>query len=169
MLSIHVERTTENRKQIWRRPAQEHHFFWIRDGVVVTRCTLADLPPCPVSAAIFADASGLATDLSGLAVVDDTERRRLAYRLLWPQVQAAQLDLKSFIKSNTKSEKLGGGLIMGLGGWLLLSHPLMALGTFGFGLFLLKYSGSEAAELEVALQKDLESLKSQWHRHLVTP
>ncbi len=170
LIAIHVERVTENKRTFWRRHQSDHHFYWVRDGVVVSRQSLAGLRTSPVSMAVIASAEGLPSDLSAFSVVQNAEtqsRQRDALLAIWPRLQQAQIQLKPLIESSQSYGRLGGGLLIGAGGLMMLASPIHGLGFMGWGLFTLIQAGQDEVELENALQSELQSLQAQWEQKVL--
>jgi hypothetical protein len=170
LISIHVEQVTENKRTFWKRHQRDHHFFWVRDGVVVSRQSLAGLRTSPVSLAIVASAEGLPSDLSAFSVVQNAEtqaRQRSVLQSIWPRLQQARIELKPLIESSQSGGRLGGGLLIGAGGLMILASPIHGLGFMGWGLYTLMRAGQDEVELENSLQEELERLQSQWQQKLL--
>jgi len=151
-------------------------FYWIVDGVVVAKEMLPH--EGGVSAAVFASAAGLPTDLSGFSLRDcpeKSERKRAAMEALAPTIKSLSLDLQQKIaEARAASRSLGalglgmGAVFLGLGALFSITVPaVVGLAVGGVGARTWLKQGSLMLDIREELRHSLLELQQLWPEGLV--
>ena len=151
-------------------------FYWVVDGVVVVTERLPH--EGAVSAAVFASAAGLPTDLSGFSLRDcpeKTERKRAVMEALAPTIKSLTLDLqKKIAEARAASREWGAlglgmsALFLGLGMFFTIPVPaVMGLVVGGAGVRSLLKQGSVMLDIREELRHSLLELQQLWPDGLV--
>lgn len=129
--------------------------YWVSDGVIVDERAL-EAPAAACSVAVFLSASGLRTDLSGLALAQSQEadqRLSAACRALSSQLEV--LDLQNLVdtaEQGKRNSEVVGSLFLLAGVGLCFVSPIFGLCLMGAGVV----SGIEGGESRVRWTKHFE-------------
>lgn len=151
-------------------------FYWVLDGVVVAKERLPH--EGAVSAAVFASAAGLTTDLSGFCLRDGaekTERKRAVLEALAPTIKTLTLDLQEKIAEARAASREWGALglgmstlFLGMGAFFCLPVcSVVGLAVGGAGLRTLLKQGSVMLDIREELRQSLLELQQLWPEGLV--
>lgn len=165
VVSAHLRKTVKSNTARWETFVDESLIYWVRDGVVVDRTPPTVKSSACCSLAIYASADKLASDASGLSLIQDEAFRQAeaeVSRLGALFLQEVQLDTSAMLAAaQARTRLIGGAMVAGGLGSSFLSLPhglLLAVG----GAATMLVAGKIEKVVIPELVDGLNELKNQW-------
>lgn len=168
MVTAHAMRAKSGRRTTWETHSGRCLVYWIRHGIVL-RAEPLSIPARCCSIALFLNAQGLKTDLSGLLLQRDdqaVERLRVALKAGDRALQSLDMTiLDILVDSVRKRKKVVAGAMAVVGGGLLMATSQIQFGALIIAGGMTAYNaGNEEKQLIEEYREALLGLRLDWRR-----
>lgn len=165
MVSAHAMKATTGKRTTWETTTERSRCFWVLDGVVL-QIELLELVRRCCSVALFVNAEGLQTDLSGFNLSVGPEKtarfEAVTREAFEPLLALNTAPFKELIDQASLKSRVVGGVLTLLG----ISLSFAAFGTglplVGAGLVTIKSAGGEERSIVEEYRVALRELVNEW-------